>query len=161
MDVSAPVSVSTSDRLLTSTRRRFLGLAGLVALAGFSGCSEDREPVTTETTMLVRNPESGVEERFIDNEEDRLQGGEWLYWEFDIRGQREIDYRVTVTEGKTVNTYLLEPAAFEKLDADETDFTAVDGSIATDVSETQQTVTVSQGTYYLIVINSDITPENA
>lgn len=141
------------------TRRTVLAGLGASVVAGIAGCSESREPVVIETTVHLSDGDS--RETMVDGERDDLEAGQYVWWEFSLDTRLEVDYRVRVTEGETVNVYLLTAEQREIFDEEESGFEAVEGSIATETSRADRSVSLDAGDYTFVVANADILPENA
>lgn len=142
-------------------RRTFLGVVA-VATASVSGCAEEREPAVVETSITLGATSSGDAETIIDEEEGELDGGEFLWWEFRLDAERDVEYRVDLVEGASVNVYVLEPDEYEIMAEEEAGFEAVPETVSEGVeSSTNKTVTLPEGSYRLVVMNAAITPENA
>ncbi|AUX08963.1 hypothetical protein AArcSl_1332 [Halalkaliarchaeum desulfuricum] len=143
------------------SRRQYAGFLGGAALGGLAGCLEGRDPATVETTLLVRDPDGDDEQTLIDGERDELEPNEYVWWEFTINLESEMEYQVDVEEGG-VNAYVLEPDQFEIMSEEEEGFEAVPGSVSQEATATAQaTATVDPGEYRMVVMNADILPDNA
>lgn len=97
----------------------------------------------------------------VDGETDTLDPDQYVWWEFSIDDPLDVSYDVRVTEGESVNCYVLTVDQYDVFEDEESGFEAIEGSIATETGETERTVGLDPGDYRLVVANADILPENA
>ncbi len=143
----------------TLDRRSFLGGFGATTLAGLAGCiGGSRDPASVEATLIAHGEEG--EETLIDGEEQTVEPGDFYAWEFFLQAEYDIEYIVEVTEGPDIGVYGIEHGELDRLRNDG-EFEAIEGAIWTGFGSVNDTITLGEGEYWLLVVNEDIEPTNA
>jgi len=144
----------------SSPVRRRPVLAGLGSLVvGLAGCSEPRDPVAIEASVHISDGDQ--RDTLLDGGREDLDAGQYVWWTFTLESRLDLSYDVRVTEGETVNVYVLTAAEREVFEDEASGFDAVERSIQTETAGVDRTITLDAGEYSLVVVNADILPENA
>lgn len=139
------------------SRRQYLAATGAVLTASVAGCSGGREPATVTVDVAASRGDSTAQ--LWENDEASLEPGEYYFWEFTLESEHDVEYAAEVTEGGPVDVYLMEDAELQKLQDGE-DFSVITDAAWQDIQSASDTVTLGQGTYWLVVMNADLEPEN-
>lgn len=144
---------------MDTSRRETLTVMGTFGVMGLSGCSDilGRDPVTVERQY---SSDSIRDEDEVDDERE-IGGGDQLYTDYEgVPDQSEVEYRIEVIDGDTINFYVIEESEFEAWE-NEDDFDAIEETIHVDHSYIDASVTLDQGDYRFVIDNAGIEPNNA
>lgn len=159
------------------SRRAVLGTVGAVLLAGCSGSDNpddsddqnnfgggdstpterpdsDGDGVPDVDDEFPNDPDFSRESELIDDERN-IPEDEWYYWTYEFDGETELSYQFTVREGPAIDAILTSESEYEHLKEGERFRYSSEGSVL-DAAGGEKTVTPPEGTYYLILDNSNL-----
>lgn len=162
------------------TRRAVLGAAGVTLLAGCSSSGDDSDdpqnnvgggPADEEETPTPRpdsdgdgvpdaeddlpnDPDFSVESEIISDERN-IPEDEWYYWTYEFDGETELSYQFTVREGPAIDAILTSESEYQHLKDGERFRYATEGSVL-DSAGGEATITPPEGTYYIVLDNSNL-----
>lgn len=140
------------------TRRALLTGAGTAVAAGLAGCSgsddepegsgadTESEPEATEASTPT--PEPTPEIQVIVDETVNIPEDDYESWQFYVDGEFELNYEFTVTEGSTIDVYVMEHRELARYQSEQ----GFEAAVASeDIQSDSASVELSEATYHLVV----------